>query len=70
LRHCSQLLVSEGDEVQKGDVIALVGSTGDSTGPHCHFKIRVNGQAVDPLPYLNLEKKMVARGVQIAKLCF
>ncbi|MFU0833937.1 MAG: Peptidase-M23 domain-containing protein [Oscillospiraceae bacterium] len=56
--HCSQLMVSEGDEVQKGDVIALVGSTGDSTGPHCHFEIRVNSEAVDPLPYLNLEKKM------------
>jgi hypothetical protein len=56
--HCSQLLVSEGDEVKKGDVIALVGSTGDSTGPHCHFEIRVDGEAVDPLPYLNLEKGM------------
>jgi murein DD-endopeptidase MepM/ murein hydrolase activator NlpD len=56
--HCSQLLVSEGDEVKKGDVIALVGNTGDSTGPHCHFEIRVNGQAVDPLPYLKLEKGM------------
>jgi murein DD-endopeptidase MepM/ murein hydrolase activator NlpD len=56
--HCSQLLVSEGDEVQKGDVIALVGSTGDSTGSHFHFEIRVDGEAVDPLPYLNLEKKM------------
>jgi murein DD-endopeptidase MepM/ murein hydrolase activator NlpD len=54
--HCSQLLVSEGDEVQKGDVIALVGNTGHSTGPHCHFEIRVDGEAVDHLPYLNLEK--------------
>jgi murein DD-endopeptidase MepM/ murein hydrolase activator NlpD len=56
--HCSQLMVSEGDEVKKGDVIALVGSTGDSTGPHCHFEIRIDGEAVDSLPYLKLENKM------------
>jgi murein DD-endopeptidase MepM/ murein hydrolase activator NlpD len=44
--------------VEKGDVIALVGNTGNSIGPHCHFEIRVNSEAVDPLPYLNPEKKM------------
>ena len=51
--HCSKLLVSTGQTVQKGQIIALVGSTGDSTGNHCHFEIRLNGKAVDPMKYLN-----------------
>lgn len=50
--HCSELLVSTGDEVKKGDVIAKVGSTGRSTGPHVHFEIRIDGERVDPLPYI------------------
>lgn len=50
--HCSQLLVQEGDTVDQGETIALVGSTGRSTGPHCHFEIRINGTAVNPLSYL------------------
>lgn len=50
--HASALLVSKGDRVSRGDVIARVGSTGVSTGPHLHFEIRINGEAVDPLPYL------------------
>lgn len=50
--HCSQLLVASGQKVQKGQVIALVGSTGASTGNHCHFEIRLNGKSVDPMLYL------------------
>ncbi|MBD5549892.1 MAG: peptidoglycan DD-metalloendopeptidase family protein [Lachnospiraceae bacterium] len=47
--HCSQLLVSAGQEVRAGDVIAKVGSTGNSTGPHLHLEVLVDGQYLNPL---------------------
>ena len=46
--HCSELLVSAGQEVTQGQVIAKVGSTGYSTGPHLHFEIRQDGSCIDP----------------------
>ncbi len=51
--HCSELLSAVGDEVDAGKTIAKVGSTGDSTGPHLHIEIRLNGETVDPFAYLS-----------------
>jgi murein DD-endopeptidase MepM/ murein hydrolase activator NlpD len=50
--HASKLLVKAGDRVEKGQKIAEVGNTGRSTGPHLHYEIRLNGNALDPRKYL------------------
>lgn len=50
--HNSAILVSVGDQVVEGQTISLIGSTGNSTGPHCHYEVRVNGEAVDPTLFL------------------
>lgn len=50
--HNTRLIVSSGQAVGQGSIIAYAGSTGNSTGPHVHFEVRINGQATDPLPYL------------------
>ena len=51
--HCSVLLVQAGESVTQGQTVALVGSTGVSTGDHCHFEVRVNGEPIDPLTVLS-----------------
>ena len=51
--HASRLLVMPGQRVEAGQVVALVGSTGLSTGPHLHFEVRVHGRPTDPRPYLS-----------------
>lgn len=53
--HNSKLSVSQGAAVKKGQVIAKCGSTGNSTGNHCHFEVRKNGKHTSPLPYLGME---------------
>ncbi|MBU4450391.1 MAG: peptidoglycan DD-metalloendopeptidase family protein [Actinobacteria bacterium] len=50
--HLSRILVAVGQNVSRGEVIGLVGSTGWTTGPHLHFEVRINGAAQDPLGYL------------------
>lgn len=51
--HGQKVLTQRGVEVKQGDIIMEVGSTGNSTGPHCHFEVRINGQTTDPLKYVN-----------------
>ncbi|MFW5634178.1 MAG: M23 family metallopeptidase [Erythrobacter sp.] len=58
--HLSKLAVDRGERVRKGDLIGYVGSTGRSTGPHLHYEVRVEGVAVNPIPY------MVETEVQVA----
>lgn len=50
--HNSAVLVYEGQHVDQGSMIALMGSTGNSTGPHCHYEVRIHGEAVDPMYFL------------------
>ena len=64
--HCSQILVSAGQEVQAGDVIARVGSTGNSTGPHLHLEVLADGQYLNPLYFAetgdNSERRLPTAG--------
>lgn len=53
--HARQLCCNVGDTVSQGEVIALVGTTGQSTGNHLHFEVIVNGKKLDPAPYINLD---------------
>lgn len=52
--HCSKILAAKGEQLSRGDRIALVGSTGVSTGPHLHFEIEVQGKKANPLPSLEV----------------
>ncbi|MBD59791.1 MAG: hypothetical protein CL808_06675 [Citromicrobium sp.] len=50
--HLSRIIVADGQEVRKGDLIGFVGSTGRSTGPHLHYEVRIDGRPVDPRPFM------------------
>ena len=50
--HNSELLVSVGQKVYQGQIIARSGATGNVSGPHCHFEVRINGTSVNPRNYL------------------
>ncbi len=50
--HNSSLVVSVGDQVSKGQIIAYSGESGNATGPHVHFEVRLNGTRVNPMSYL------------------
>ncbi|MGI5893911.1 MAG: M23 family metallopeptidase [Candidatus Merdivicinus sp.] len=53
--HCSKLLAKKGDSIKSGEKIALSGQTGEATGPHLHFEVRMNGQHLNPewLPFFS-----------------
>jgi murein DD-endopeptidase MepM/ murein hydrolase activator NlpD len=53
--HMSRLNVFAGQHIHKGDVIGYIGSTGRSTGPHLHYEVRIAGQAVNPIPYMQAD---------------
>lgn len=57
--HCNKLLVREGDTVEKGQIIAEVGNTGRSTGPHLHYEVLVNGVQVNPMKFIVNDSEIV-----------
>jgi len=59
--HAEHTLVSVGDQVQRGQAIATVGSTGRSTGPHLHYEVRIDGEPVDPERFLRAGTKLAAQ---------
>ena len=71
--HLSKLLVAPGQRVKRGDLIALMGSTGRSTGSHLHYEVRIDGKAVNPTPFMQtndyllaLQRRVAAGSSQVA----
>jgi len=58
--HLSKILVADGTRVARGQLIALMGSTGRSTGPHLHYEVRIDGHAVNPIPFLTTADYLLA----------
>ena len=72
--HMSKILVQAGTRVHRGDLIGLMGSTGRSTGSHLHYEVRMDGRAVNPIPYLdsaqyasNMKQRVNAMTVPLAQ---
>lgn len=65
--HLQRYTVRAGDEVKKGDLIGYVGSTGRSTGPHLHYEVRVDGEPVDPRPYMITELAIADDDADVAR---
>ena len=59
--HMSRLNVTENQRVRKGEIIGYMGSTGRSTGSHLHYEVRINGEAVNPIPYMHSAQYVAAR---------
>jgi murein DD-endopeptidase MepM/ murein hydrolase activator NlpD len=71
--HLSKSLVTPGQRVKRGDLIALMGSTGRSTGSHLHYEVRIDGKAVNPTPFMQgndalfaLQRRVAAGSAQVA----
>ena len=60
--HLSRILVAPNSRVRRGDLIALMGSTGRSTGSHLHYEVRLDGRAVNPIPFLQSADYLLALG--------
>lgn len=58
--HMSRVLVSDGEHVTRGQVIGLVGSTGHSTGAHCHYEVRIDNKPVNPIPFMKSTDYLLA----------
>ncbi len=65
--HMSRIAVAEGQRVRKGDVIGYVGSTGRSTGSHLHYEVRIAGEAVNPIPYMQTVAPGVSTDIVLAQ---
>ena len=60
--HMSRLNVAEGQSVKKGEIIGFIGTTGRSTGPHLHYEVRVHGESVNPVPYMQADHIAASTG--------
>ena len=64
--HLSRIMVAENTKVVRGQIIGLMGSTGRSTGSHLHYEVRIEGRAVNPMPYMQSETMVAARPLPVA----
>lgn len=69
LCHMSSVSVRTGQRVKAGDRLGIEGSTGKSTGSHCHFEIRKNGKSVDPTPFLGIANRVGSHTVEAFLVC-